>query len=329
MWPSDSVYWRRDGHGVRDGEHLRIMSQPTAGNDAQDTSERPRFPITERGIVAKGARIASAMSDAPRGFLARAPVIALPEVGFVWQDYIAILERYAPERRVFALDWPGLGGSDKPTTAAFPYTVTALAETFGAWLDGLGVARAIFVANGVGGAAAIRFAAAHPNRVAGLALLAPVGFANETRSSKVMSWAIGRARVLRRTQSLATSLALGPTNDATRAVTERHRALRSAPDRDESLAAVAALWRDATRADDLASVARQVQAPAQVFRGALDPVVTAEESRRATTALGQRGALEVALPDAGHLPFLQQPERFFQALTGLIHTAELAAAQLS
>lgn len=306
------------------------MSQPTAGNDAQTGSKPPHITIAERGIVSKGLRVASAMSDASRGLLARAPVIVLPEAGFVWQDYGAILERYAPERRVFALDWPGFGASDKPAASAYDaYTVAALVGTLGGWLDGLGVARAILVANGVGAAAAIRFAAAHPNRVAALALIAPVGFGNGTRSNRLVSWAMGRPSVLRRTESVATSLALGPTNDATRLVAERHRALRSAPDRGASLAALAALWRDAASATDLAGVARQVPAPAQIFRGALDPAVTAEEARRAAEALGQRGALEVTLPDAGHLPFLQQPERFFQALTGLIHTAELAAAQLS
>jgi pimeloyl-ACP methyl ester carboxylesterase len=45
-------------------------------------------------------------------------------------------------------------------------------------------------------------------------------------------------------------------------------------------------------------------------------------------ALGEHGGLEVTLPEAGHLPHLQQPERFYQALEGLILTAEanMAAA---
>jgi hypothetical protein len=38
-----------------------------------------------------------------------------------------------------------------------------------------------------------------------------------------------------------------------------------------------------------------------------------------------KGALEVVLPDAGHLPFLQQPTRFFAAVEGLIATAEINA----
>jgi len=34
----------------------------------------------------------------------------------------------------------------------------------------------------------------------------------------------------------------------------------------------------------------------------------------------------VVLPDAGHLPFLQQPARFFKAAEGLVATAESNAA---
>jgi hypothetical protein len=37
----------------------------------------------------------------------------------------------------------------------------------------------------------------------------------------------------------------------------------------------------------------------------------------------------VTLPEAGHLPFLQQPQRCYAALDGLLGTAELAAAQMS
>jgi hypothetical protein len=56
-------------------------------------------------------------------------------------------------------------------------------------------------------------------------------------------------------------------------------------------------------------------------------LVTAAEAQRAAEGIGERGALAVTLPEAGHLPFLQQPERCFQALAGLLGTAELAALE--
>ncbi len=99
-----------------------------------------------------------------------------------------------------------------------------------------------------------------------------------------------------------------------------------------SIAAYAALWRGFnTPTADLADVAREVSAPAIVVRGALDPIITAADSRRAAEALGGnsgKAALEVILPDAGHLPFLQQPARFFKAAEGLLATAEVNAASM-
>lgn len=70
------------------------------------------------------------------------------------------------------------------------------------------------------------------------------------------------------------------------------------------------------------ALAREVSAPCLVIRGALDPLCVAGEARQVAEALGERGGLEITLPEAGHLPSLQQPERFHQALEGLLMTAE-------
>ncbi|HEY7982837.1 MAG TPA: alpha/beta hydrolase, partial [Ktedonobacterales bacterium] len=75
-------------------------------------------------------------------------------------------------------------------------------------------------------------------------------------------------------------------------------------------------------AADLRAAVRGVSAPAIIMRGALDPVFTAADARRASESIGERAALEVVLPNAGHLPFLQQPERFAGAVRGLLETVE-------
>jgi len=307
------------------------MSQepPTTEAQRRRTASAASLPhITERGVIVTGLRLAAAMSEAPRAPLARVPLVVLPEVGCVWQDYRSLLERFALERRVFALDWPGFGGSARPSPGDFSYTVGGYVAALAGWLDALGIAQAVFAGNGIGGAAALRYASAHPRRVLGLALLAPVGCAEQTRASRLVSWLLGAPALLRRLEPLVTSLALGPTTgDAIHAVAQRHRGLRMAADHTTALAALAALWRDATRPDtDLPAAMKGVSTAALVIRGALDPLVTAAQARRAAMGIGERGALEVTLPEAGHLPFLQQPERCFQALAGLLGTAELATA---
>lgn len=286
--------------------------------------------IAERGIVVQGLRIATAMSDAPRALLARAPLVVLPAADHTWEDYRAILEHFAPERRVFALDWPGFGASARPGPADFAYSAEHYTEILTDWLNALGIARAVLVGNSVGGAAALRYAVAQPQRVAGLVLVSPAGFTAPGLMRALASRVLGAPRILRRFEPSFVSFYLGPTTEATRAVVERHRTARAASDYDASIAAYAALWRSFdTPAADLGELARQVRAPAIVVRGALDPIISALDTRRAVAAIGERGALEVVLPEAGHLPFLQQPERFFQAVAGVLNTAEVNAAALS
>src|SRR5262249_25458527 len=122
----------------------------------------------------------------------------------------------------------------------------------------------------------------------------------------------------------------GPTTGATRAVMDRQQERRATDHDNASIAAYAALWRSFdTPAADLSAIAREVTAPAMVVRGALDPIITAADARRAAEALGAntgKRALEVVLPNAGHLPFLQDPERFLKAVEGLLMTAEVNAA---
>lgn len=292
------------------------------------SEKSPQARIAERGIIVSGQRIATAMSDAPREHLARVPLVVLPAAAHSWADYRGILARFAPERRVFALDWPGFGNSAKPAPADFRYTAEGYAELLAGWLDGLGIARAVLLGNSVGGAAAVRYAAAHPKRVLGLALVSPGGFTPPGLVRSLASRLLGAPAILRRVEPAFASLYLGPTTPETKAIVAAHRALRAGQDYGAFIQAYAALWRSFNRPeDDLSTVAKLVSAPAVVVRGALDPVITAADARRAAENLGERGALEVVLPGAGHLPFFQQPERFMQAVAGLLGTVEARVAE--
>lgn len=69
--------------------------------------------------------------------------------------------------RVVAFDGPGHGLSDVPP----PFTLSEQADALGDALEALGIERAVVVGHSWGGLAAIRFALAHPDRTAGLALV--------------------------------------------------------------------------------------------------------------------------------------------------------------
>ncbi len=83
------------------------------------------------------------------------------------------LPHFQEQRRVLALDLPGYGMSARPDA---PYTPPWYADVLDAWLDEVGLQRAIIVGHSMGGQIALTFALRHPDRVEGLVLSAPAGF---------------------------------------------------------------------------------------------------------------------------------------------------------
>lgn len=77
---------------------------------------------------------------------------------------------------VYALDLPGHGQSTKQLGDA---SVSSLADTVIAFMDAVGVTRARLIGHSLGGAIALQAALAHPQRVTGLALIAPAGLGAE------------------------------------------------------------------------------------------------------------------------------------------------------
>jgi pimeloyl-ACP methyl ester carboxylesterase len=75
-------------------------------------------------------------------------------------------------RRLVAVDLPGFGGSDPPTRPR----LSAYADDVLEALDQIGVSRFIAVGHSLGGGVAAAMADRAPRRVAGLVLVAPVGF---------------------------------------------------------------------------------------------------------------------------------------------------------
>ncbi len=285
--------------------------------------------IVERGVIAGGVRLASAMNDAPRSFYSRAPLIVLPGIGFVWRDYLALLTHYAGERRVFSLDWPGFGGSAKPSDGEYTVTDEQLTQTVSTWIDSLGIGRAVLLATGISGVTAVRYACAHPQRILGVALTSPIGLCSSATSSSFTSRLLRSPWLMQLVNGYVVSLLVGPASTAeARQVLERHQQFRRATDHKQAVRAYAPLWSMAQQSPmEISRLAKSISAPGIVMHGALDPLVTEADASQAAATLGVHGSLAVTLPEAGHLPFLQQPARFYQALSGLLETAEMMALQ--
>jgi pimeloyl-ACP methyl ester carboxylesterase len=99
-------------------------------------------------------------------------IVCLHAIGHGAGDFAALRARLAPGWRVIAPDWPGQGRSDSDRV---PPSAVRYADLLAGLLDACAVERAVLLGNSIGGAAAIRYAAAHPERVAALVLENPGG----------------------------------------------------------------------------------------------------------------------------------------------------------
>jgi pimeloyl-ACP methyl ester carboxylesterase len=85
----------------------------------------------------------------------------------------AQLEHVRSDRRAVAFDFRGHGRSDPAEDGS--YSVADMASDIAAVVDTLGIERFVLVGHSMGGGAALVYAGDHPNRVAALLLVDPIG----------------------------------------------------------------------------------------------------------------------------------------------------------
>ena len=99
--------------------------------------------------------------------------------------WAAQLTHLRKTRRALAFDLRGHGDSSTPGQP--DYEVDALAQDIVAVADGLRLKRFVLVGHSMGGAAAIAYAGAHPERVAGLVLVGTPGQTPNEQSCQIMA----------------------------------------------------------------------------------------------------------------------------------------------
>ena len=133
-----------------------------AATSGSDDEGRLRF----RRVRTAGHEIS--IAEAGEG----APLICLHGLGGTKASFLTTISALAPAGvRVIAIDLPGFGDSDKPHSAPFdaPWYGKVVVEL----LDELGLERASFAGNSMGGRIALELGMTHRERVDRLVLLAP------------------------------------------------------------------------------------------------------------------------------------------------------------
>jgi pimeloyl-ACP methyl ester carboxylesterase len=98
-----------------------------------------------------------------------------------WDAQLAHLRKH---RRAIAFDLRGHGKSAPPEDG--DYAIGSLASDIAAVVDDLGLHRFALVGHSIGGAAAIAYAGAHPDRVAGLVLAGAPGRVPHEQAQKII-----------------------------------------------------------------------------------------------------------------------------------------------
>ncbi|MCA9673826.1 MAG: alpha/beta fold hydrolase [Kofleriaceae bacterium] len=265
--------------------------------------------VAPRTLVVAGIRLA--YDDDPRdGDDPRPVMVCLHAIGHGARDYAGLRDRLRDRFRVVAFDWPGHGASDDDVA---PASAERYAEILTGFLAGLGVERVLLVGNSVGGAAAIRYAAAHPDRVRGLVVANPGGLFRRGLATRLITRALARgfragargARWFPRVFAAYYRRVLREPD----AAAQRARIVASAR---EIAPVLAEAWTSfASPASDLRDVAATLRMPVLVAWATRDPVNPLWANRAGIARIPDATCETFA---AGHSPFLETPAAFDAAL---------------
>jgi pimeloyl-ACP methyl ester carboxylesterase len=98
----------------------------------------------------------------------------------------AQLEHLRPNRRAVAFDVRGHGRSEPAKNG--DYSIAGMASDISAVVDSLGLERFVLVGHSMGGGVALVYAGTHPERVAGLLLVDPIGDGKQISPADVKSF---------------------------------------------------------------------------------------------------------------------------------------------
>jgi len=239
-------------------------------------------------------------------------LVCLHAIGHGAGDFAGLRAALRARHRVIALDWPGHGSSDDDHE---PPSAARYARLLAGFLDALGIGRAVVLGNSIGGAAAIRLAATHPDRVQALVLANPGGLdrggggaMNRAVTGAMARFFAAGARGARwYPRAFATYYRMVLTEPA--AAAQRARIVAQG-------AEIAGVLRDAWRSFGTDEADIRPLAPAVRC-----PVLFAWAARDRINQLGRCRAAFARFPDArletfraGHAAFLEAPAAFEESL---------------
>lgn len=270
--------------GAPPGSHPRPRSQAAEGGCCRLDGVLPDLPWLERG--------------------AGPPVLLLHAVGDSGRAFLPVLAHLPADRRYLAPDLRGHGDADKPDTG---YAVGDFVEDVLQFLDNRGIGSLAVVGSSSGGLLAQRLAADHPDRVDALVL---VGAPHSLQGLSLPALFAGLSDPVEPdfVRRLNDGMTFRPLDDGiAEAATQ------------ESLKVPARVWRLTLQGlldEPPPSVRARIAARALVLQGEQDAVLGVEQAERLCRDLPV--ARLVLLPDTGHLPIWECPDRVAAEITAFL-----------
>ena len=251
------------------------------------------------------------------------PMVLLHGVGTSAGEWSWVLPELARSHRVYALDLPGYDGSFEPPDYAPAFT----ASFIGSFLDAVGVESAVVVGNSFGGLVALHLALSEPARVSALIMSDSAGL------DRTVNPALATLSFPRMGQ-MATALAKTPPGAAQRALSrallmfarpwqipskwlkDQYRLAQLPNFIEATLATLRSTVGPSGQREVLLEELPRLQMPTLIVWGIEDRVLPYWQAQDALTRL-KKGSLEL-IPNCGHLPHVEQPERFVSILDGFL-----------
>jgi 2-hydroxy-6-oxonona-2,4-dienedioate hydrolase len=249
------------------------------------------------------------------------PLILLHGVGDNALDWRWVMPTLARDHRVYAPDLPGSGGSAKPSVER--YSPAFFGDFVGAFLDALGLDRAAVVGNSAGGLAGLRFALTEPARVAALGLVDSAGLGRRVNPALrslslpgygrlAVAWGKRPPGAAQRALARAALIFSRPWRTPRGWLKEQYRLARLPGFLEAQLATLRSQVGLRGQREVLLDRLPDLEPPTLVVWGERDRVLPPSQAHEAIARL-RNGSLEL-VPDCGHLPQVEHPERFASTL---------------
>ncbi len=255
------------------------------------------------------------------------PLVLLHGVGDSAFDWSWVIPTLGTKHRVIAPDFPGSGDSAKPKRE---YSLEFLTQFLGDFLNTLQIQRAVLLGNSLGGLIALRFALSNPQQVAAMVLVSTMGFsqlANLVLSNLTLpifgefaiAWSKTPLGAKQRAWSRAALLFAHPSKVPAAWLAEQERLALLPGFLEANLSILRYLL--GQRQEVLESLP-QLQMPTLVVWGVNDLVLPNYQADQDAINRLQQAHLAL-IPDCGHLPQVERPELFTNAVNDFLLTCQL------